>query len=267
MFDEPYRWVEAISNRREYIEDQLRLGNPVVGLSYDDGALLLTVTTGQRKLFEIHDTIAFSALGHPADIERLRIVAIDQAHVEGFTRSADDVSSHRLVNFIIAPIIKQAFDEIFRSPYIAKIFIAELESIDKNVQFYSINYDGSFQSGGGFKALAGTEGAESDMSRFLSDISTDKLSLGDALDGALRAWALGRIKSLSTDESAEDSSDSKDVDIEEFLRKEFQNGSLEAAVLERSTPRESKFRFLSKEEVEPLESKYARSNQTANSRE
>jgi proteasome alpha subunit len=28
MIEEPYRWVEAIANRREYIEHQLSTGSP-----------------------------------------------------------------------------------------------------------------------------------------------------------------------------------------------------------------------------------------------
>ena len=28
MRDEPYRWIEAIQDRRDYIEDQLRVGSP-----------------------------------------------------------------------------------------------------------------------------------------------------------------------------------------------------------------------------------------------
>ena len=28
MIEEPYRWVEAIANRREYIETQLAAGSP-----------------------------------------------------------------------------------------------------------------------------------------------------------------------------------------------------------------------------------------------
>jgi hypothetical protein len=40
MIDEPYRWVEAISNRREYIENELATGSPTIGLSFSDGLLL-----------------------------------------------------------------------------------------------------------------------------------------------------------------------------------------------------------------------------------
>jgi len=94
MIEEPYRWVEAIATRRDYIEMQLATGSPVVALGYDAGILLLTV--GQQKLFEIYDRIALGAIGHPGDIERLRMAAIELASTEGFTRSAADVSLRRL---------------------------------------------------------------------------------------------------------------------------------------------------------------------------
>ena len=71
MIEEPYRWVEAIATRRDYIEMQLATGSPVVAVGYTDGILLLTV--GQQKLFEIYDRIALGAIGHPGDIERLRM--------------------------------------------------------------------------------------------------------------------------------------------------------------------------------------------------
>ena len=55
MLDEPYRYLEAVSNRRDYVEDQLRQGSPVVSLQYNDGILLLTIGRGQRKIYEIHN--------------------------------------------------------------------------------------------------------------------------------------------------------------------------------------------------------------------
>ena len=123
MIEEPYRWVEAVANRREYIEDQLRLGSPVIALNYADGLLLLTVSRETRKVFEIYDRIAFAALGHPADIERMRLVAIDLAHTEGFNRSATDVSLRRLVNYGMSPALKSAFEQIFSAPHIVKMLL------------------------------------------------------------------------------------------------------------------------------------------------
>jgi len=73
MIDEPYRWVEAISNRREYIENELATGSPTIGLSFSEGILLLTFGRDRRKIFEIYDRIAIGGIGHPGDIERLRI--------------------------------------------------------------------------------------------------------------------------------------------------------------------------------------------------
>ena len=84
MLEEPYRWVEAINNRREYLEDQLASGSPVVGMTYAGGVLLLTTTPGPRKLFEVYNEMAFAAVGHPADIEKLRMMAgVDRWQVFG----------------------------------------------------------------------------------------------------------------------------------------------------------------------------------------
>ena len=90
MTEEPYRWLEAISNRREYIQEQLKGSTPVFALSRPEGILLLGVGRGQSKVFEIYDRHGFAALGHPVDIERLRQAAIEAAHLEGFNRSGKD---------------------------------------------------------------------------------------------------------------------------------------------------------------------------------
>ena len=88
MIEEPYRWVEAIANRREYIEGQLAPGSPIAALGYREGILFVTLGQTRQKLFEIYDRIAMGAIGHPGDIERLRMAAIELASTEGFTRSA-----------------------------------------------------------------------------------------------------------------------------------------------------------------------------------
>ena len=116
MTEEPYRWLEAITNRREYIEDQLTPGLPVVALSAEPGILLLSIKTSTPKLFEIYDHLALGSIGHPADIERVRQTVIDAAHVDGFTRSPNDVTARRLVSYNLAPALKTAFEQIFAAP-------------------------------------------------------------------------------------------------------------------------------------------------------
>ena len=47
------------------------------------------------------------AIGHPGDIERLRMAAIELASTEGFTRSAADVSLRRLAYYSLSPLMKE----------------------------------------------------------------------------------------------------------------------------------------------------------------
>src|SRR6186713_3572359 len=126
MHEEPFRWVEAIANRREYIEDQLAPGSPIVALSYRDGMLLFTLSRERQKLFEIYDRIALGGLGHPGDIERLRMAAIELASTEGFTRSAADVSLRRLAYYSLSPVLKTAFEQVYGAPYLARMIFAEI---------------------------------------------------------------------------------------------------------------------------------------------
>ena len=112
MIEEPYRWVEAIANRREYIETQIAGGSPIVALSYRDGILLFTLSRERQKLFEIYDRIGFGGMGHPGDIERLRMAAIEVASTEGFARASLDVSLRRLANYSLSPALKAAFDAV-----------------------------------------------------------------------------------------------------------------------------------------------------------
>src|SRR3954471_17989402 len=91
MTEEPYRWLEAIGNRREYVREQLKGGSPTFAVKMKDGILTLGVGSGQSKVFELFDHHALAALGHPADIEKIRQAAIDAAHTEAFTRAPEEV--------------------------------------------------------------------------------------------------------------------------------------------------------------------------------
>ncbi len=149
MTEEPYRWLEAITNRREYIEDQLSPGLPVVALSADPGILLLTIRTSTPKLFEIYDHLALGSLGHPADIEKVRQTVIDAAHVDGFTRSPGDVSARRLVSYNLAPALKAAFEQIFAAPLLFRGILAEIGATPADDALWRVDYDGSFSAQSG----------------------------------------------------------------------------------------------------------------------
>ena len=68
MYEEPYRWIEAVANRRTYLDDQFSQGNPLIGLSFEEGILLLTSHRGTPQIYEIYDRIALGGMGHPADL-------------------------------------------------------------------------------------------------------------------------------------------------------------------------------------------------------
>src|SRR5947208_17104417 len=108
MIEEPYRWVEAIANRREYIETQLAAGSPIAAVGYRDGILFVTLGRARQKVFEIYDRMAMGAIEHPGDIERLRMAGIELACIVGFKRWASDVSLRPLAQYSLCPVLKTA---------------------------------------------------------------------------------------------------------------------------------------------------------------
>jgi proteasome alpha subunit len=239
MLDEPYRWVEAIRNRREYLEDQLRGASPVVGLAYADGVLLLTTTPGPRKLFEVYNDVAFAAVGHPADLEKLRKAVIDIAHLEAFNLSSSDVSLQRLVHLGLGPLMKNAFDEIFRSPFIARAMVAELDPANPGERFYTIEADGSFSSAGQAAAVAGTRRSEEAIAARLAGLEPAALPLPEGLRRGLEAWALGALLA-----EREEENEPGEEEWRAFLAKAARERRFEAAVLDRGLPTRTKFRLL-----------------------
>src|SRR5207244_10209357 len=109
----------------------------------------LTLGRERQKIFEIYDRIAMGAIGHPGDIERLRMAAIEVASTEGFTRSTADVSLRRLATYSLSPALKAAFEQIYGAPYLARMLFAELGRGDERNLFVRIDYDGAMHTNGG----------------------------------------------------------------------------------------------------------------------
>ncbi|MFP6593124.1 MAG: hypothetical protein VCE12_21685 [Candidatus Latescibacterota bacterium] len=252
MLDEPYRWVEAIHNRREYLEDQLEGASPVVGVSYADGVLLLTSTPGPRKVFEVYNQVAFAGIGHPADIEKLRKAIIDIAHVEAFNLSASDVSLQRLVAFGLGPLVKAAFDEIFRSPYISRVMVTELDPSDPLETFYTVAADGAFTSSANAAVVSDTaDNAEVILQRLRRGDDRDG-SLDAALVRALDAWAEGRAHAgrEQVEEVEEAGEPVTEQERGAAVRTALDAGRIEVAVLDRTLPTKTKFRLLTEADLE-----------------
>src|ERR1700683_5544803 len=157
MTEEPYRWLEAMANRREYVREQLKGGSPVFAASMPEGILLLSVGSGKSKVFELFDRLALAGLGHPADIEKIRQAAIDAAHVEAFTRAPEDVSLRRLVGFGLGPQLKTHFEQIFSAPFLVELLLAELGPEPERDLFFRLHFDGSFRTQHGGAVVAASD--------------------------------------------------------------------------------------------------------------
>lgn len=249
MLDEPYRFAEAVANRRDYIEDQLRGGSPVVGITYADGILLLTMGRGQQKLYETYDRIAMGSVGHPTDIEKLRQAAVDLASVVGFNYSDADVTLQQIVHFGLGPAVKGSFDDIIRSPYIARILLAELDG-DNGSRFYTVDYDGSFANYEGFAAVGGSSDADRVMAARLEQGHTPDADLSATLDLGLRTWAAGRAVSLREEDGGEETPEVADDEVVRVLRESLEDLTVEAAVLNRTRVQKSKYQSLTAEETQ-----------------
>jgi len=247
----PYDFNQSIAHRAEYVEERLKGGAPVVAVSFDKGVLLFTVKRTQRKVFEIYDKIMYSAIGNQADVEAVRLAAIDFAHGEGFARSPDDVSVQRMVGFAISPPLKKSFGDTFNTPTVMRAIFAELGLSPERDAFFVLNYDGEFSTHAKFAVVAGSDAGEDTMQKELEQFD-DIPDLQTALSRAANAWRAGSRGEVHDDDDEKSTPDngrtfeSGDVDS---LTEALKNGPIEAAILERDTSRESKFRLLRSDEI------------------
>ncbi len=249
----PYDFNESVRHRTEYIEERLRDGSPVAGISYDGGVLLLSLRRTQRKIFEIYDRLMFAGLGNQSDLEIIRVGAIDFAHQEGYARSPDDVTIQRVVGFAISPGVKRAFGDVLNAPFVVRALFAEMGRKPEDDLFYTLNYDGEFVSLNWAAAVAGTPEAEEQMIRQLVPEDADGApDLQTALERALRAWAVGRLWAVEVHREEEEDDTLTDERIRTFLHEQLEDLQVEAGVLDRLTKRERKFRLLKDSEVQPV---------------
>ncbi len=260
----PYDWQQTLRQKADYVEDRLRAGSPVVGLSCETGALLLTTRRAQRKIFEIYDRLAFSGLGNPSDLETVRQLAVDFAHAEGYQRSPDDVSIQRVVGLAISPVLKRSFADPFRTPLVLKGLFVQVGDRPEDDLFFTLNYDGEFMLHHHHAVAAGTEFAEQRMKHTLSERTPKRkskdassLPLEAALQRAIDAWAIGSwalqagILEPSQRGKAESGVEAlpSQRETQEIWSKELEEGAVEAALLERDAKRERRLRLMSDEEL------------------
>ena len=194
------------------------------------------------------------AIGHPGDIERLRMAAIELASTEGFTRSAADVSLRRLAYYSLSPMLKTAFEQIYGPPYLARLIFAEIGDEPEEDLFLRVEYDGAIATNGAgpatirhnFAVLSATKGSAQFMESFLEKDYHATSDLDEAINTALNAWAVGDLT------GGEDKQTPDAATIHAHRQDRLGQSGVEAAILERDSQSAIRYRTLSKEELEPL---------------
>ena len=239
MIDEPYRWLEAIGNRREYVRDQLKTGSPVFAVSSEEGILLLGVGQGHSKVFELFDRHALAGLGHPADIEKVRQAAIDSAHIEAFNRAPEDVSLRRLIGFGLSPQLKTNFEQIFSAPFLVELILAELGSDPSKDVIVRLHFDGAFESftQGPVVAAIRPE-AERAAQAWLKTSLKDRRNRSDIVEMLLQAWWC-LVEDKAMDDTIPGESERRDG-----WRKALNGRTVELGFLERSPTAANKYSAL-----------------------
>ena len=239
MTEEPYRWLEAVANRRDYVREQLKGGSPVFAVCLPDGILLLGVGSGQSKVFELFDRHAVAGLGHPADLEKLRQAAIDAAHMEAFTRAPEDVSLRRLVGFGISPQLKTNFEQIFSAPFLVELLFAEVGNEIGQDLIVRLRFDGGFQNyTQGVVVAAHQPEAEKAAQEWLNSMLAGKWSRSTVTEQLLQAWW------CIVENKPFDASLPPEADRREGWRKSVGGRSVELGWLGRKEPGRAKFQWL-----------------------
>jgi proteasome alpha subunit len=243
MTEEPYRWLEAINNRREYVREQLKGASPVLAASLTDGILLVGVGSGQSKVFELFDRHAVAGLGHPADLEKIRQAAIDAAHMEAFSRAPEDVSLRRLVGFGLSPQLKTNFEQIFSAPFLVELLLVEVAAEVAHDILVRLHFDGSFQYQPGIAIAASAPEAEAAALGWLKEQLAGKTEKAEIVDILLQTWWC-----LSENKSFTESPPSK-AERRDGWRKAANGRVVEMGWLARQSPRLARYQAMTLEQL------------------
>jgi len=214
----PYDWQEAMNNRIAYIINRIEKGAPVLAVSINAGILMFTYRRQSPKIFEIYDKLAFAGLGQQSDIESIRVMAVEFAHREGFTRSEQDVTVQRVVTAVSGPV-KKSFADFSYAPTLALSMFAELGSTPEQDCYYVVDFDGDYHLHKNSLVLSG----RSEVGKPLHEVIGPKTTVEKAVKDLQALWL--DIASIQGEE---------EVNIEGMTP--------EVLLMERNSPRENVFR-------------------------
>ena len=175
-----------------------------MGLAYDAGIVLLTISKGRQNCMK-STTVLRWGHGTSRGSRKTEVQPFGNGACRGL--QPFPIGCHRQPhgeNMASLPVIKQAFEEVFKALFIIKILLAELGPKAGKETFLVINFDGTFEEGSRCAVLAATQAVEQDMLKSLR-AEPANLTLEQAAGAALRTWALGdRLQRQAAETEAEE---------------------------------------------------------------
>jgi proteasome alpha subunit len=123
------------------------------------------------------------------DIEKIRQAAIEAAHLEGFARSARDVTLRRLISFSLSSTLKNAFEQVFAPPLIVEALFAELGDRPAQDSLVRVHYDGDhYYETCGVLVAHNEPQSETEARNWIRSVLQPSDSLVQAAGVCLLAW-------------------------------------------------------------------------------
>jgi proteasome alpha subunit len=129
----------------------------------------------------------------------VRQAAIEAAHLEGFNRSARDVTLRRLISFALSTTLKNSFEQIFSPPIMVESIFAELGETPAQDVLVRVHYDGHhhYEASGALVAHSDAKQEEEAGNWIRQNVKPDD-SLARVASVGLTAWrSLTEEKSFS----------------------------------------------------------------------
>ena len=154
---------------------------------------------------------------------------------------------------------------MYKAPFIVRILVAELGQKPERDALLTINYDGTFEETTSRAVLAATPAVQTKMTSYLKEQQPAPLSLEQALDLALRTWAIGSLahQQDEADQQIEAKSPTSGAALPAVVipssdtliahvRGIAGERTIECAVLDRQAPGTSKYRSLTPTDLSRL---------------
>lgn len=169
---------QQMKDKADYARKGIARGRSVVVLQYDDGILFMTENPSRSlyKFSEIHDRIAFAAVGRYNEFENLRQAGVRAADMQGYQYDRRDVTGRFLAN-AYAQTLGAIFTESPK-PYEIELVLAEVGDTRETDQLYRLTFDGSVADEHEFVAMGG---AAEQLTGALRERYREDMPLADAL--------------------------------------------------------------------------------------